>query len=131
MVKQPCSNFRLITANFWVSEYLGFLRYQMCLAMLLTYLFNLSFRIVSTIQLESSVTSVPLVTMVKQRGDPEVTARNVLAPSLRLPTSMSVFMFVTVNLLLFTAINFPALPMECLFALINFHVSLACFISFN
>ena len=27
MVKQPCPNFRVITANFWVSEILGVLRY--------------------------------------------------------------------------------------------------------
>ena len=27
-VKPPCSNFRVITANFWVSEFLGFLRYK-------------------------------------------------------------------------------------------------------
>ena len=26
MVKQPCANFRVITANFWVSELLGVLR---------------------------------------------------------------------------------------------------------
>ena len=27
MVKQPCLSFRVITANFWVSELLGVLRY--------------------------------------------------------------------------------------------------------
>ena len=27
MVKQPCPNFRVITAKFWVSELLGVLRY--------------------------------------------------------------------------------------------------------
>ena len=27
MVKQPCANFRVITANLWVSELLGVLRY--------------------------------------------------------------------------------------------------------
>ena len=27
MVKQPCPNFRVITANLWVSEFLGVLRY--------------------------------------------------------------------------------------------------------
>ena len=27
MVKQPCANFRVITANFWMSELLGVLRY--------------------------------------------------------------------------------------------------------
>ena len=27
MVKQPCANFRVITANVWVSELLGVLRY--------------------------------------------------------------------------------------------------------
>ena len=27
MVKPPCSNFRIITSIFWVSEFLGVLRY--------------------------------------------------------------------------------------------------------
>ena len=33
MVKQPCPNFRVITADFWVSELLGVLRYTTCITL--------------------------------------------------------------------------------------------------
>ena len=64
MVEPPCSNFRVITANFWVSKFLGFLR----------------------------------------------------GPVSRVPWH-------TVNLLIFAAMNFRVLCLDCHFTVIHFRVS--------
>ena len=43
MVKQPCPNFRVITANFWVSELLGVLRYITSMTLSLVELISVSY----------------------------------------------------------------------------------------